>query len=403
VPKAPEDNLADLRGTSVATDPGTEHLERVPALRPLLPDADRLLPYLRQIDTARIYTNWGPLASELERRLAGHFGLGENCVVSASSGTVALVGAILSGAGRATPNRPFALIPAYTFVATAIAVELCGYRPYLVDVSADTWLLDVDQLVDHPLLSQTGLVVTVAAFGRPVAQEACSAFRMRTGIPVVIDAGASFEAVSAEPNRYIGDIPAVMSFHATKSFATGEGGCVVTTDPQLSTLVTRTLNFGFFADRVCCSASTNGKMSEYHAAVGLAELDDWPRKHAALRAVADRYRARFDSAGLAARFIGAPCVAGCYALFRCADADEANRVQRSLSRSNIEYRFWYGGGLLEQPHFRDAPHDSLSVTQRIAPLIIGLPVATDLTETVLERVVTALETSVKEDNRVSDA
>ena len=392
-----------MRRPVVATDSGKEHLERVPVLRPLLADADRLLPYLRQIDTARIYTNWGPLASELERRLAGHFGLGENCVVSAGSGTVALIGAILSSAGRAKPDRPFALIPAFTFVATAIAVEQCGYLPYLVDVSADTWLLDVDQQVDHSLLNQTGLLVAVAAFGRPVAQEACTAFRRRTGIPVVIDAGASFEAVSADPNRYIGDVPAAMSFHATKSFATGEGGCVVTTDAQLSTLVTRALNFGFFAERMCSSASTNGKMSEYHAAVGLAELDDWPRKHAALLALADRYRARFDSAGLAARFLGAPGVAGCYALFRCADIDEANRVQRSLTRSNIEFRLWYGGGLLEHPHFHDVPHDSLTVTQRIAPLIVGLPVAADLTETVLERIVTALETSVREVNRVSDA
>jgi dTDP-4-amino-4,6-dideoxygalactose transaminase len=403
VAKALDDHLANTRRPSVATDPGKEHLDRVPVLRPLLADADRLLPYLRQIDAARIYTNWGPLASELERRLARHFGLGENCVVSAGSGTAALVSAILGSAGRARPDRPLALIPAFTFVATAIAVEQCGYRPYLVDVSADTWLMEVDQLVGHSCLDQTGLVVAVAPFGRPVAQEACAAFRRRTGIPIVIDAGASFEAVSAEPNRYIGDVPAAMSFHATKSFATGEGGCVVTTDAHLSGLVTRALNFGFFADRMCRSASMNGKMSEYHAAVGLAELDHWPRRRAALLAVADRYRARLDSAGLAARFLGVPDVAGCYALFRCADAGEANRVQRSLTRSNIEFRLWYGGGLLEQPHFHDVPHDPLDVTQRIAPLIVGLPVAADLTETVLERVVTALETSVKEVNRVSDA
>ena len=131
-------------------------------------------------------------------------------------------------------------------------------------------------------------------------------------------------------------------------------------------------------------------MSEYHAAVGLAELDDWPRKHAALLAVVDRYRARFDAAGVAGRFLGAPGVAGCYALFRCADAGEAHRVQRSLARANIEFRLWYGGGLLEQPHLYDVPHDTLSVTRRIAPLIIGLPVAADLGEAAMERVVTAL-------------
>jgi hypothetical protein len=49
--------------------------ETIPVLRPLLPQADRLLPYLRRIDASRIYTNWGPLASELECRLSGQFGL----------------------------------------------------------------------------------------------------------------------------------------------------------------------------------------------------------------------------------------------------------------------------------------------------------------------------------------
>src|SRR5579862_9688398 len=93
----------------------------VPVLRPLLPSADDLLPYLRRIDETRIYTNWGPLTVELESRLCDRFGVPEPGVVSAASGTHALVGAILATAGRATPERPVALIPALTFVATAVA------------------------------------------------------------------------------------------------------------------------------------------------------------------------------------------------------------------------------------------------------------------------------------------
>src|SRR5262249_12400972 len=81
--------------------------DKVPALRPLLPPADRLLPYLRRIDAARTYTNWGPLACELERRLCAHFDVPDKCVISAGSGTAALVGAILATAGRAKKERPF--------------------------------------------------------------------------------------------------------------------------------------------------------------------------------------------------------------------------------------------------------------------------------------------------------
>jgi dTDP-4-amino-4,6-dideoxygalactose transaminase len=364
---------------------------RVTVFRPQLPDAERLLPYLRRIDAARIYTNWGPLATEFEERLARHLGLPEHAVISASSGTSALVGAILATAGRAVPTRPLAVVPGFTFVATAVAAEQCGYRPYLVDVNPDTWLLDFERLYEHPRLNEIGLVAVVAPFGRPVAQDECVAFRKRTGIPVVIDGGASLEGIGIDPMRYIGDIPAALSFHATKSFASGEGGAVVTTDQRLATRVAQSLNFGFHGTRDSSSASTNGKMSEYHAAVGLAELDDWAQKCQAFATVTDRYRQQLKSAGLAGHFIGAPTVASCYALFDAVEPLESARLQQNLSRADIEFRLWYGDGLLGQQYFHDLPHDPLDVTKRIAPVMIGLPMATDLAAEVIDRVVAALK------------
>src|SRR5262245_17204187 len=102
----------------------------VPVMRPKLPNADRLLPYLRRIDSGRLYSNFGPLTVELQNRLALHFGMPPDCVVCASCGTAALMAAILATAGPATRDRPYALVPAFTFAATAAAVELCGYRAY---------------------------------------------------------------------------------------------------------------------------------------------------------------------------------------------------------------------------------------------------------------------------------
>jgi dTDP-4-amino-4,6-dideoxygalactose transaminase len=368
----------------------------IPVLRPLLPRAERLLPYLRRIDESRVYTNWGPLASELEGRLANHFGLARDGVVSASSGTTALVGAILATAGRARPERPFAIVPAFTFVATAIAAEQCGYRPYVVDVGGDDWLLSPDRLFEHPLLGQAGLVIAVATFGRAIGQERWREFRRATGVAVVIDGAASFEAASAAPQRVLGDIPVAMSFHATKTFSTGEGGCVATTDGPLAARVTEALNFGFYESRNSRSASTNGKMSEYHAAVGLAELDGWAAKRSAFEATAHAFRIRLDSAGLRDHLVSAPTIAGCYVLFRCSSIEESARVQENLTRSHIEFRFWYGNGLIAQSHFQHLLRDPLSVTTRIAPLLVGLPVATDLPGGAIDRIATALRSAVSD-------
>ena len=99
--------------------------ERIPVLRPRLPDAEALLPYLRRIDASRQYTNWGPLALEFEGRIAALLGCSADGVVSSSSGTAALVGAILAATGR-PPAGTAALVPAFTFVATALAAEQAG-------------------------------------------------------------------------------------------------------------------------------------------------------------------------------------------------------------------------------------------------------------------------------------
>ena len=377
----------------VDAEPATAQINRIEVLRPLLPDAGRLLSYLRRIDAARTYTNWGPLASELETRLAAHFSLPSGCVTSASSGTGALIGAILATAGRASATRPYAVVPAFTFVATALAVEQCGYRPYLVDIDADSWQLQPERLYGHPMLTEVGLVVPVAPFGRAVPQAPWLDFHRRTGIAVVIDGGASFEAISADPRRFLGEIPVALSFHATKSFATGEGGCVVTTDSRANVQVAQALNFGFFSARECCGASTNGKMSEYHAAVGLAELDGWADKHAALLSVATLYRQRAQALSLGSQLIVAPDVAGCYVLFRCADDTGGADILQGLSLSHIESRFWYGHGLHRQPYYADVSRDSLPVTEMVAPRIIGLPVAPDLSEEVVRRVVETLVAS----------
>ena len=360
--------------------------ERVTAYRPRLPDAQSLAPYLRRIDGTRIYSNHGPLVAELEQRLGERFGLGPQQLVCAASGTAALVAGILATAGRATPERPYALCPAYTFVGTASALEQCGYTPWLVDVDPETWQMDPAAMLAHPMLPRVGVVVPVAAYGRAVPSAGWERFRQASGVAVVIDAAASFEALLHDPLGTIGSLPVALSFHATKAFATGEGGALVTRDGALSRAAFRSLNFGFLMERVSRAHSINGKMSEHHAAVGLASLEQWPRHHQALCAVAAAYRAAFASRGLDQLLVCHPDVASNYVLLRLPEASAACEVARALEAGRIESRLWYGPGLHGQPVFADLPRDDLAVTDRLAGCVLGLPVTPDLDAAVVERI-----------------
>ena len=369
-------------------------IEAVPALRPLLPRCDQLIPYLRRIDASRVYTNHGPLLSSLEARIVDRLRLQAEGVACASSGTMAIVGAILAAAGRASVEKPLALVPAFTFAATALAAEQCGYQPYLADIDAKTWSLDPERLAVHPMLGRFGVVVPVAAFGRPIPHRAWLDFRERTGIPVVIDAAASFDRIVEDPARYLDAIPLTLSFHATKSFSTGCGGAVMATDRDLVLRAVQAMNFGFLRDRQSESSGTNGKMSEYHAAVGLAELDGWAHKCVALQRVIDFYRSSLGEVGLAERFVGAPDISLAYALFRCGDPDETARVRAGLLQSGADSRLWYSLGLHVQPYFSNLAHDDLAITDSLAPCLLGLPLAPDLTESHIARVAAALTSCV---------
>lgn len=375
------------------TDEPTSRI-RLPVLRPRLPSAERLLPYLRTIDDTRIYSNHGPLLLALERRLARQLQIEEGSVTCTSSGTTAIVGSILATAGRATAKAPLALIPAFTFVATAAAVQQCGYEPYLADVAADTWMLDPASLAEHPMLHKVGIVVAVAPFGRPVPQAAWRDFHKTTGIPVVIDGAACFDTILEAPASYLGELPVALSFHATKSFGTGEGGAIVTTDIELALRAQRSLNFGFYGVRDSRSPSTNGKMSEYNAAVGLAELDDWQSKHSALSSVMDLYREASQAVQLAHLLHTYPRVSLCYSLLLCRAASEAQAVQRSLDLNDVDSRQWYGTGVQGHSYFATLPRDRLDVATDILPRLIGLPVALDLVASDIQRVVSAIRPAI---------
>ena len=368
----------------------------VSVLRPTLPTAEKLLPYLRRIDRSRVYTNFGPLNAEFEDRLTHLICESGAEVVTANSGTAALAGAILAVAGRAQRDRPLALLPSFTFVATATAVEMCGYAPHLADIGAESWMMDPAIALASPALSAVGVVVPVAPFGRLVPQAQWLDFQTKTGIPVVIDGAASFDSLFGSTKASPGDVPVALSFHATKSFGVGEGGCVVLGDAALARRVRQVLNFGFYGSREARTPHLNGKFSEYQAAVGLAELDEWPQKHARLAAVANEYRRCLAGTSLATSLIATPDISSSYILLCCDGAVQAERIQQALTEQRIDTRRWYGYGLHRHHYYAGITRDDLSVTARLAPTLIGLPLATDLSGEVIRRIADTLLRAVSE-------
>ncbi len=260
---------------------------------PDMPSADELLPWLRRIDARRWYSNFGPLTTEFEERMAALFqtpdaGMGTPLAVS----TLASCYHALEIGLRTLHMPPGAnvLVPAVTFPACPLAVQNAGARAVLADIDPVTWQLTPETARRAAEKISLQAVMPVALYGVPVPTPAWDLFTEETGIPVVIDAAAAMDA-QAIPRHGL----AAFSLHATKPFSVGEGGLLVCRDKDRIEEARRMSNFGTHL-RIAERSGCNAKMSEYHAAVGLAQFARWDDAKARRRQVYGSLRDAVEAA-----------------------------------------------------------------------------------------------------------
>lgn len=358
----------------------------IPVLKPRLPTADEILPYLRRIDAAQRYTNHGQLVRELETHLQKYY---NGQVVTVANATL---GIQLALASLGLPRGARVLVPSLSFPATAAAVVRSGFEPLYADVDRNTWCLT-------PELAKTALqrwsydaVIPVATFGAPLPVKLWEAFELMTGVKVIFDMAATFEN-----QPYVGYQSQVVSLHATKALGAGEGGFIATTDAHRATSMQRLANFGIdptSGNGLVQSAGINAKMSEYHAAVALAGLSTWPQQRADRSLLSQWYHsalAPLASAGMIALQDRPPAM--CYSAFTIVLSERypVRHVQLSMQEGGIETRRWYCPPQHAHPGLRYIAADELTVTNSLGARLLGLPFYRDLTHADVQKVVHVLE------------
>lgn len=355
--------------------------------RPTMPVAEDLLPYLRQIDEARWYSNFGPLLTQFEVRLKARF-TDAPALITAVNGTQALTMALMA---MKLPRGALVAVPSWTFVATAHAVLAAGLTPFFCDPDPETWML-TPACVMAARRQAPGAIVAVlpvSAFGRPMDLAAWAEFREATGLPVLADAAAAFDASTTAP------VPVMVSLHATKALGVGEGGLLAGPDPELIEAVRCLTVFGFSGDREARAPATNAKLSEYAAAVGLASMDGWASTRQRYATVAQWLRMALINVpevefqpGWGLSWITSTCVVG-------VPEGSAERIETRLRAAGIDTRRWWGLGCHRARAFIGMPQTDLPVTERLAGSTIGLPYYADMTQDEVARVAAALTDAVR--------
>ncbi len=231
----------------------------------------------RRSRRAGIYSNGGPVVRGFEAAATAQLFGGAGDCLAVGNATLGLMLAIRHAAGPRAGKGNFALIPAFTFAATAHAAEWAGLTPLLCDVDPEDWAAsaEAEARAFEKYGDRIAAVVPYATFGAGIDLARYRGYAER-GVGVVIDAAASLGALDADGRQFGAGEPfaVVYSMHATKVFATAEGGLVHSGDAGLIEALRRMSNFGFAGGRSAEGPGFNAKLPEVLGLVARAKLDE---------------------------------------------------------------------------------------------------------------------------------
>ncbi len=254
--------------------------------QPSLPPLEEFTKSLEKIWENKWLTNNGEFHQEFEEKLAIHLGVKHLSLFS--NGTLALMAAYkqlgLTGEVITTP---------YSFVATTHAMLWNNITPVFCDVDSVYGNLDPDK-IEKLITDKTTAIVPVHVYGNPCDVEKIDAIAKKHNLKVIYDAAHAFGVnKNGESILNYGDL-SVLSFHATKTFNTIEGGAIICQDAATKKQIDYLKNFGFENETSVVQTGINGKMNELQAAFGLLQLKTITKDIALRKSVAEQYKKAFN-------------------------------------------------------------------------------------------------------------
>jgi dTDP-4-amino-4,6-dideoxygalactose transaminase len=322
-------------------------------------------------------TNEGRFVKEFEQRIAKLVNV-KYCVATCNA-TIALQIAI-----RALGLTGEVIVPSFTFIATAHALQWQGIKPVFCDIDPETYLLDPKK-IEGLLTPLTTGIIGVPVWGRACDFDALAEIARARNLKLLFDSahalGCSYQG------RMIGGFgdAEVFSFHATKFINSFEGGAIVTNDDDLAIKLRLMRNFGFTNYDYTDSIGTNGKMNEVSAAMGLTNLeciDDFI-------SINHRNHKQYEEelAGLTGvRILPYDDAEKCNYQYVVLEIDQKtvgiarDVLMKVLHAENVlARRYFYPGCHRMEPYRSSFPDVVLPETEKVAERVLCLPTGTGVT------------------------
>lgn len=253
----------------------------IPVTKPFLPPQEEYQDFINGIWKRQWLTNMGPLASELEMNIKDY--LKVDHLLFVTNGTVALQMAI-----KALGLKGEIITTPFSFVATTSSIVWEGCTPVFVDI--DPKSLNIDPLkIERAITDKTEAILATHVYGNPCDVIAIERIAKKHNLKVIYDGAHAFGVVVNQKSIFeYGDI-STCSLHATKLYHSIEGGLIITKDPYLLKRLAYIRNFGISGYDTFSELGINGKNSEFHAAMGLVNLNYIKKIHECRKVLVSRY------------------------------------------------------------------------------------------------------------------
>lgn len=255
--------------------------EKIFVTRSSMPPLEEYIAEIKDLWDTHILTNMGVKHKALEARLQEYLDVKNiSLMVNGHMALELVIQAMaLQGEVITTP---------FTFASTTHAIVRNGLQPVFCDIDSKTYTIDADKIEDL-ITEQTSAIIPVHVYGNICNVEKIQSIADTYGLKVIYDAAHAFgEEYKGVGIGNFGDAT-MLSFHATKSFNTIEGGAVCFDNEELKLDLYRLKNFGICGQEKVDYVGSNAKMNEFQAAMGLCNLRHIEQETANRKIVYERY------------------------------------------------------------------------------------------------------------------
>ncbi|MGB6084792.1 DegT/DnrJ/EryC1/StrS family aminotransferase [Moheibacter sp.] len=351
--------------------------------QPFLPPEEEYKKYISEIWERNWLTNMGPLANELEEKLKTHLGV-EN-LLFVTNGTIALQMAIksleLKGEIITTP---------FSFVATTSSIVWESCTPVFVDIEKNSLNIDPAK-IEAAITDKTSAILATHVYGNPCDVEAIEKIAQKHNLKVIYDGAHAFGVqVNGKSIFEYGDI-SICSLHATKLYHSIEGGLVICNNFELNKKLKYIRNFGISGFDRFSELGINGKNSEFHAAMGLVNINHIERIHQKRKALSECYDENLKDFPHQKPLWHSEATKN-YAYYPILLESEEIllKVKEKLEANQIQTRRYFYPSLATALPYLD-PRE-MEVTDSVSKRVLCLPFYFDLEEVVVKRISEVIKT-----------